>query len=166
MHPLFMHFAPFVLFDFWSKELWATQGPKERVGSFPKNQFWIFFRSWEFGSNLVWPKKIHFHYIKNKIKRKDKMTSSKTQRKYWKLNLEPKYTVVRLSAPRTSPVRSFVSSPVHVTLPSPSGAWVPPHLFFFLPLQRNVRVHPTLFRFEFLKSLSLANPRPSSMSYK
>ena len=35
-------FAPFVLFDFWSKELWATQGPKERVGSFPKTHFWNF----------------------------------------------------------------------------------------------------------------------------
>ena len=52
--------------------------------------------NFEFFSKLgVWIKfgftKIHFHYIKNKIKREDKMTSSKTERKYWKLNLEPKY---------------------------------------------------------------------------
>ena len=53
--------------------------------------------NFEFFSKLgVWikfgfTKKIHFHYIKNKIKREDKMTSSKTQGKYWKLNLESKY---------------------------------------------------------------------------
>jgi hypothetical protein len=35
--------------------------------------------------------KIHFHYFKNKIKREDKMTSSKTEGKYWKLNLKSKY---------------------------------------------------------------------------
>ena len=35
--------------------------------------------------------KIHFHYFKNKIKREDKRTSSKTERKYWKLNLKSKY---------------------------------------------------------------------------
>ena len=35
--------------------------------------------------------KIHFHYIKNKIKREDEMTSSKLEGKYWKLNLEPEY---------------------------------------------------------------------------
>ena len=41
----------------------------------------IFFRSWELGSNLVSPKNNHFHYIKNKIKREDKMTSSKSEKK-------------------------------------------------------------------------------------
>ena len=40
-----------------------------------------FFRRWKFGSNLVSPKKIHFHYIKNKIEREDKMTSSKSEKK-------------------------------------------------------------------------------------
>ena len=33
-----------------------------------------------YGSNWISPK-IHFHYIKNKIKREDKMTSSKSEKK-------------------------------------------------------------------------------------
>ena len=49
---------------------------------FSKLGVWI-----KFGST----KKDYFHYFENKIKREDKMTSSKTQGKYWNLNLESKY---------------------------------------------------------------------------
>ena len=54
-----------------------------------KTNFEFFSKLWDwikFGFT-----KIHFHYIKNKIKREDKMTSSKIERKYWKLNLASKY---------------------------------------------------------------------------